>query len=67
MPVPRFNPFRAEHCDCLDRVIESTAGQQELLDCLKQCGLPMDELEARNRANRELAVRLKQNFFPDRA
>lgn len=62
--VPRvLNP---EHCDCLDRVLQSVAETREILERCKRCNLPVEELVARNEEHGRLAASLKQQFFPER-
>jgi hypothetical protein len=67
MPAPKMNPYQQEHCDCVNRVLESTPNVQELLECLERCGIKVDELKDRNGSNRQMAEALKREFFPDRA
>jgi hypothetical protein len=69
MPVPTahglpLNPFQQEHCECLNRVIESTINLQGLLEDCKNCGLDVSKAIERNGDHQRLATALKAKFFP---
>ncbi len=60
------NPLTAEHCDCLDRVLDSIKTTRELIGKCKNCGLDVTRAEEELNAQEQLASRLKQTFFPNR-
>jgi hypothetical protein len=59
------HPLTQEHCDCLTKAIQSSNNTSQFLDACKRCGLPVDELIADNNRQREMAERLKREFFPN--
>lgn len=63
--MPECNPLTGEHCSILDRVLLSTAETADLIRRCKECGLPVDDAEQQNTAQREIARRIKASFFPD--
>jgi hypothetical protein len=60
------SPLNPEHCDCLDKVLQSIARTRELIHQCKDCGLDMSRAEEENIAQEALATRLKAKFFPNR-
>jgi hypothetical protein len=59
------SPLTQEHCDCLTKAIQSTSNTQQFLDACKRCGLPVDDLIADNQRQRDMAEKLKREFFPN--
>ena len=58
-------PLKPEHCECLNRVLQSTVLTRELIEKLKRCGLPMDQAELENESDARMAANLKREFFPN--
>lgn len=65
MPGP-FIPLTNQDCDSLNFVCESAPGVDEAVKKCKRAGFPIDEMEAENLRQLELARGLKREFFPDR-
>lgn len=59
------NPLNEQDCAALTALGQSCHGTAELIQACKDCGLPMDEQEQANNAQRELAAALKRKFFPN--
>lgn len=61
------NPLTDVHCDCLTGVCKSCNDTQQLIDKAKAAGFNMDQAEAVNKQQLEMAMRAKAAYFPDRA
>lgn len=61
------NPLNDTHCDCLNKVLESTAYLAKLIGDCKDCGIDMGPADELNTIQRETATALKAKFFPNRS
>lgn len=59
------NPLSQEQCDCLSKVIQSASNTEQFLEACKRCGLPVDDLIADNNRQRDMAQKIKKEFFPN--
>lgn len=60
------NPLNDTHCACLDNVLQSIAQTAETIRRCKDCGLPVEQAEAENNRQRDIAEAIKRKFFPER-
>lgn len=60
------NPLKQEHCDCLDKILESVPMSLEQARACEECGLDMGEYIAQLEQQQAIATRLKAKFFPNR-
>lgn len=67
MKPPLPNILTDEHCDCLDRILQSCAITGDCIERLKAAGVPIGKAEAENNMQRNIAAALKQQFRPDRS
>ncbi len=65
MPVHYPNPLNPDDCAALTAIGQSCHGTDEMIKDYKECGMPCEEQEAANNAQKEVAAKLKQKFFPN--
>ena len=58
------NPLTDQDAAALTAVCQSCHATDQLIQDCKSCGMPMEDQEAANNAQHELAKSLKQKFFP---
>ena len=58
------NPLTEEDYAKLNELCRSCHGTAQLIADCKECGLPVEEQEAANNAQHQLALNLKKKFFP---
>lgn len=66
MKPPLATVLTDDHCDCLDRVLQSCAITGDCIERLKAAGVPVGKAEAENDMQRNMASALKREFRPDR-
>lgn len=59
------HPLNDSHCDCLNKVLESTAYLGKLISDCQDCGIEMGPAKDLNEAQRETVTLLKAKFFPN--
>jgi hypothetical protein len=59
------NPLTPEHDQHLANVISSANGTNQILQDCADCGLPLDELQAQNNSDLNIAKALRAKFFPE--
>lgn len=59
------NPLNSEDCAALNAIGQSCHGTAEMARDCKECGLPVEDQEASNSAQAEMAKALKAKFFPN--
>ena len=60
------HPLTNDHLAILNGVLESLPRTEDLIRKCKNCGLDVAQAEQEVAAQRDLATRLKQQFFPGR-
>lgn len=60
------SPLSESHCNALDEALKSIMQTAETIRRCKACGLPVEQAEAENERQRQLAESLKRQFFPER-
>lgn len=63
MPLEN-NPLTAEHCKCLDKVLESIGPALELAQTCTDCGWDMSEYITELKRQQKQAQLAKAKFFP---
>ena len=66
MPSPSSAPLTEDHYAILNRVLEALPATEALITKCKNCGLDVANAEAEHAAQKDLATKLKQQFFPHR-
>jgi hypothetical protein len=56
-----------EHCNCIDRCLQSIPGTTKLIDALKKCGMDCSAAEEANNLHRQQAETIKSIMFPNRS
>lgn len=63
----QVNPLTEEHYELLNKVCQSCTVTEELAGKCKRCGIEVDELLEKNRAQKQMAEQIKKEFFPLRS
>jgi hypothetical protein len=58
------HPLGREHCQCLDRVLQSIPAALELAKSCTDCGWDMSEYIAELQRQQQQAMKAKATFFP---
>jgi hypothetical protein len=66
MAVDYKCPLGDEHCQLLDKALQTAAQARQLAQDCVDCGLPMHDELAAIKNREELATALKAKFFPNR-
>jgi len=61
------HPLTDEHCQCLDRVLETVPKALELAAACTDCGWDVSEQARVLKEQLEMARKAKAKFFPNRA
>lgn len=59
------SPLKPEDCTTLNGVLQHCFNTADLIEKCKNCGLPVEEMEAINNSHIEMAKNLKAQFFPN--
>lgn len=62
---PESYPLGQDDLDGLNQVLSICAQQQSLFEKAKECGLVIDEHEQVNKGQMDIAMKIKQQFFPN--
>jgi hypothetical protein len=65
MPA-RVNPLTDEHCDCLIRAEQQAVETLALIESCEKCGLKYGAQREELQALRDIARKLRAEFFPTR-
>lgn len=57
-------PLTPEHCHALNMILASIAETKELIAKCKACQLPVEDSEAANNMQEQIAQEIKRQFFP---
>jgi hypothetical protein len=63
--MPLQNPLTQEHCDCIQRVIQSIPNIRETIAACEQCGMTFEQERELLKAQEEFATRVKSAFMPN--
>ena len=62
--APLVNPLNDDDLQALNHVINQAAIHADLIAHCKECGMNMEEHEARNQMHTQVATKIKEQFFP---
>lgn len=65
LPVrPLINPLTSEDEALLRQVVQKTMAHADMIERMKQCGIPVSDHEDRNGMHRHVASEMIRLFFP---
>lgn len=64
MPGAYPNPLNEQDAAALTALCQSCHGTEQMIADYKACGIPCEEQEAANQAQKSLAENIKKKYFP---